>query len=87
MKERKKYFYLDGFEDRMLVGCLMTARNEYLREGKSTEDVNNPNLKIIDASSKKLRVIVRENAQWTSTFLMRETGCGTNCRATIICRA
>ena len=40
MKEKRRYFYLDDFEHRLLVGCLMTARNEYLHEGKPTEDVN-----------------------------------------------
>ena len=29
MKAKRKYFYLDDFEHRLLVGCLMTARNEY----------------------------------------------------------
>ena len=57
MKTKRKYFYLDDFEQRLLVGCLMTTRNKYLQEGKSTEDVNSLILKIIDAPSKKLRVI------------------------------
>lgn len=57
MKTKRKYFYLDDFEHRLLVGCLMTARNKYLQEGKSTEDVNSLILKIIDSPSKKLRVI------------------------------
>ena len=56
MKTKRKYFYLDDFEQRLLVGCLMTTRNKYLQEGKSTEDVNSLILKIIDAPSKKLRV-------------------------------
>ena len=62
MKTKRKYFYLDDFEHRLLVGCLMTARNEYLHEGKSTEDVNSLILKIIDAPSKKLRVIEETKA-------------------------
>lgn len=62
MKIKRKYFYLDGFEHRLLVGCLMTARNEYIHEDKPIEDVNNLILKIIDAPSKKLRVIVKEDA-------------------------
>lgn len=57
MKTKRKYFYLDDFEHRLLVGCLMTARNEYLHEGKPIEDVDNLILKIIDAPSKKMRVI------------------------------
>ncbi len=62
MKTKRKYFYLDDFEQRLLVGCLMTTRNKYLQEGKSTEDVNSLILKIIDAPSKKLRVIEETKA-------------------------
>ena len=61
-KSKRKYFYLDDFEHRLLVGCLMTARNEYIHEGKPTEDVNELILKIIDAPTKKLCVIVKEEA-------------------------
>lgn len=62
MKTKRKYFYLDDFEQRLLVGCLMTTRNKYLQEGKPTEDVNSLILKIIDAPSKKLRVIEETKA-------------------------
>lgn len=62
MKEKREYFYFDDFEHWLLVGCLMTARNEYLREDKPTEDVNDLILKIIDAPSNKLRDIVKEEA-------------------------
>ena len=57
MKTKRKYFYLDDFEHRLLVGCLTAARNEYLRTGKPLEDVDDLVLKIIDAPSKKVRVI------------------------------
>ena len=62
MKIKQKYFYLDDFEHRLLVGCLMAARNEYIHEDKPIEDVNELILKIIDAPFKKLRVIVKEDA-------------------------
>ena len=62
MKAKRKYFYLDDFEHRLLVGCLMTTRNKYLQEGKSTEDVNSLILKIIDAPTKKVRVILRDDS-------------------------
>ena len=39
MKTKRKYFYLDDFEHRLLVGCLMTARNEYIHEDKPIEDI------------------------------------------------
>ena len=57
MKTKRKYFYLDVYEHRLLVGCLVTARNEYIHEDKPIEDVNELILKIIDAPSKKLRVV------------------------------
>lgn len=58
MKTKRKYFYLDDFERRLLVGCRMTARNEFIHEDKPIEDVNDLILKIIDAPTKILRVIV-----------------------------
>ncbi len=62
MREAKRHIYLDDFEHRLLVGCLMTSRNEYLREGKPTEDVNELILKIIDAPKKRLKAIYKERA-------------------------
>ena len=62
MRETRRHIYLDDFEYRLLVDCLVTARNEYLREDKPTEDVNDLILKIIDAPAKKLRVVVKEEA-------------------------
>ena len=62
MKEKRRYFYLDDFDHRLLVGCLMTARNEYIHKDKPIEDVNELILKIIDAPTKKLRVIAKEEA-------------------------
>lgn len=67
MKEKRKYSCLDDFEHRLPVGCLMTARNEYIYEDKPIEDVNELILKIVGAPTKKLRVIVKEDAQWIST--------------------
>ena len=60
MRETRRHIYLDDFEHRLLVGCLVTARNEYLRDEKPTEDVNDLIMKIINAPSKKLRVVVKE---------------------------
>jgi len=61
MKTTRKCFYLDEFEHRLLVGCLVTARNKYIHAGKPIEDVNELILKIIDAPSKKLHD-VKEDA-------------------------
>ena len=30
MKTKRNTFYLDDFEHRLLIGCLVTARNEYI---------------------------------------------------------
>ena len=62
MKEKRRYLYLNDFEHRLLVGCIMTARNKYLDEGKPTDDVNALILKTINAPSKKMRVILKEEA-------------------------
>ena len=64
MKTKRKYFYLDDFEHRLLVGCPITARNEFIYEGKPIEDVNELILKIIDAPSKRLRVITSFSVYW-----------------------
>ena len=74
MKAKRKYFYLDDFEHRLLVGCLMTARNEYIHEDKPIEDVNDLILKIIDAPSKKLRVIVKEESVMDKYITDERTG-------------
>ena len=62
MRETRRHIYLDDFEHRLLVSSLVTARNEYLREDKPREDINDLILKIIDAPAKKLRVIVKGEA-------------------------
>ena len=62
MKEKRRYLYLDDFEHRLLVGCIMTARNMYLDEGKPTDDVNALILRAINAPSKKIRIIMKEEA-------------------------
>lgn len=62
VRKAKRHIYLDDFEHRLLIGCLMASRNQDLREGKPTEDVNEWILKIIDAPKKKLKVIYKEQA-------------------------
>jgi len=61
MREKRRHIYLDDFEHRLLIGCLMTARNEYIHKDKPIEDVNELILKIIDAPKKKLKVIYKED--------------------------
>ena len=60
MKTKRKYFYLDDFEHRLLVGCDCPER-VYSR-GQTDRGRQRSILKIIDAPSKKLRVIAKEEA-------------------------
>jgi len=48
--DTKKYeIEVDDFEHRMLVQALSEKRNELIAEGKSTEDINELLLTVIDA--------------------------------------
>ena len=50
----KKYeIEVDDFEHRMLVQALSEKRNELISEGKSTEDINELLLRVIDAKPVK----------------------------------
>ena len=60
MKEYRRYLYLTDFERRLMLNCLMTARNHYLAEDKPTEDVDDLVEKVLDAPTKKMRVIEKE---------------------------
>ena len=52
--DNKKYeIEVDAFQQRVLVQALSEKRNELIAEGKSTEDINDLLLKVIDAKQKK----------------------------------
>ncbi len=51
---------LDDFEHRLMVRGLSGFRNDTLREGKPTEDINGLILKVIDAPPKRKRWGERE---------------------------
>ena len=53
MAEEKKVLTLDEFEQRLMVSGLMDFRNDLLKDDKPTEDINDLNLKVIDAPTKK----------------------------------
>ncbi len=57
MKREKRYLYLDPFEWRLIVAGLNSFRTTLLNVEKPTEDVDELLLKIIDAPTKKIRVI------------------------------
>lgn len=49
----KRVMTMDDFEHRLMVSSLMTCRNEYLREEKPTEDLNELILKVVKAPHKR----------------------------------
>lgn len=53
MAEGKRVLTLDDFEQRLMVRGLTDFRNDTLRHGKPTEDVDALILKVIDAPIKK----------------------------------
>ncbi len=55
MTEEKCVVTLDSQEQRLMVKGLTGFRNDVIREGKPTEDVDDLILKIIDAPPKRKR--------------------------------
>ena len=53
MADERRVVTLDDFEQRLMVNGLTDFRNDLLREEKSTEDVDDLILKVIDAPTKK----------------------------------
>ena len=49
----EKILSLDHFEQRLMVRGLTDFRNDALRDGKPTEDVDDLILKVIDAPTKR----------------------------------
>ena len=53
MRDEKRVVTLNSFEQRLMVQSLNDFRNDALRDGKPTEDVDNLLLKVIDAPTKR----------------------------------
>ena len=53
MREEKRVITLSDFEQRLMVAGLADFRNDALRDGKPTEDVNDLILKVINAPTKR----------------------------------
>ena len=51
--DEKVVVTLDDFEQRLMVNGLTDFRNDLLREDKSTEDINELIMKVIDAPTRK----------------------------------
>ena len=53
MAETQHLIQVSDYEQRLMVKGLNEFRNDFLREGKPTEDINTLLLKVIDAPVKK----------------------------------
>ena len=61
MREKKYYIALDGYERGVIVDTLNEMRNNLLQQGRYTDAVDEVLLKIIDAKTKKFKVITKED--------------------------
>ena len=53
MRDEKRVVTLNGFEQRLMVAGLADFRNDAIRDGKPTEDLDGLILKVIDAPTKR----------------------------------
>ena len=53
MRDEKRVVTLNNFEQRLMVAGLTDFRNDALRDGKPTEDLDGLILKVIDAPTKR----------------------------------
>lgn len=53
MRDEKRVVALNDYEQRLMVRGLTDFRNDAIRDGKPTEDVENLILKVIDAPTKQ----------------------------------
>ena len=60
MREKKYYIALDGYERGIIVNALNEMRNNLLQQGRYTDAVDEVLLKIINAKTKKIKVIYTE---------------------------
>ena len=54
--QKKYHIYLDDYERRIVVNCLNEMRTQLLSEGKHSDPVDEILIKVIDASTKKIKV-------------------------------
>ena len=60
MRDKKYYIALDGYERGVIVNALNEMRNSLLQQGRYTDAVDEVLMKIIDAKTKKFKVITKE---------------------------
>ncbi len=58
--QKKYHIYLDDYERRIVVNCLNEIRNRLILDGKYTDGVDDVLLKLINAKTKKFKVIYKE---------------------------
>ena len=61
MREKKYYVWFDSLERGTMVKCLNEMRTRLISEGKYHDAVDDLLLKIIDAPTKKFKVICNED--------------------------
>ncbi|MDD4492963.1 MAG: hypothetical protein PHV32_01210 [Eubacteriales bacterium] len=61
MREKKYYVCFDSLERGTMVNCLNEMRNRLISEGKYHDAIDDLLLKVIDAPTKKIKVICKEN--------------------------
>ena len=59
MRDKKYYIALDGYERGIIVNALNEMRNSLLQQGRYPDAVDEVLLKIIDAKTKKFKVIYK----------------------------
>lgn len=60
MREKKYYIAFDSYERVLMVNALNEMRNTLLQQGRYTDAVDEVLLKIINAKTKKFKVITKE---------------------------
>lgn len=60
MREKKYYLWFDGLERGTMINCLNEMRTRLISEGDYTDAVDELLLRLIDAPTKKVKVIIKE---------------------------
>ncbi len=61
MREKKYYLWFDSLERGTMINCLNEMRTKLISEGDYTDAVDELLLRLIDAPTKKIKVICKEN--------------------------
>lgn len=61
MREKKYYLWFDSTDRGVIINCLNEMRNKLISEGRYTDAVDDVLVKIIEAPTKKIKVIHTED--------------------------